>query len=58
MITSEEALLIIKAHGIDELLANKHWTEVVTEHRPDLFDAYCSLMCMAGLEIPDPSGDV
>lgn len=55
MIDQRQAKLLAEAHSIEDLIADVQYAEVLQKYRPDLFDAYCSLLCSAGIEIPDPS---
>lgn len=55
MISKEQAELIVEAHCIVEILEDGEEAQMLQEQNPELFDAYCALLCMAGIEIPDPS---
>ena len=56
MLNKDQAYIIAATHYVQEMLEDAGISEMMQEDNPELFDAYCSLLCQAGIDIPDPSG--
>lgn len=55
-LTKEQALMIVEAHELQRMLGDDEERELLIENNPDLYEAYCELLELAGLaEDEEPS---
>jgi hypothetical protein len=47
-LTKAQARMICEAHEIPALLQNEEECELLVDNNPELYEAYCALMAIAG----------